>query len=344
MRLFLVIVGVGVLLAGVGVIVWTALDLPPVQYVVAHGFPPAGGPTGREVEIEGVRFIEIGAGYFRMGSWFGLDRGDLLGWLCARFKLPWGKQPGPQGREAPVHWVRIARPYWLAATEVTNSQYARFDPEHERSECSPGDHHPVADVRWDDARRYCEWLSGRGPLAVRLPSESEWEYACRAGSTTEYCFGDDEAGLGECGWFGRPWGDSAREVGTRRANRWGLFDLHGNVWEWCGDRWHDDYEGAPGDGTAWTEGAASFRVDRGGGWDNPAVYCRSAGRGRRPPDARGISLGFRPAASPLSSRETGPSAGPANAEGGKIDPGSFFPPSDPISRSSGLWPPRGPRP
>jgi formylglycine-generating enzyme required for sulfatase activity len=297
MRLFLVIVGIGVLLAGGGVIVWTAADLPPVGLVVRHGFPPAGGPTGREITIEGVRFVEIGAGYFRMGSWSQCDRGDLPGRICARFKLPWGKQPGPQGNEAPVHWVRIARPYWLSVTEVTNSQYARFDPEYERSECSPGDHHPVVEVSQDDARRYCEWLSGRGPLAVRLPSEAEWEYACRAGSTTEYCFGGDEAGLVEYAWFGANAGDGAGEVGTLRANRWGLFDLHGNVWEWCGDRWHDDYQGAPDDGTAWVEGAAPFRVFRGGGWRWPAVFCRSAGRVGLLPVGRWDSLGFRPAAS-----------------------------------------------
>jgi formylglycine-generating enzyme required for sulfatase activity len=297
MRAILVIVAVGVLLAGVGVIVWMALDLPPVKYVLAHGFPPAGGPTGRRATVEGVEFVEIGAGYFRMGSWSQCDRGDLLGRLCARFKLPWGKQPGPQGNEVPVHWVRIARPYWLAVTEVTNLQYERFDPKHARSEESPGDQHPVVEVSWDDARRYCEWLSGRGPLAVRLPSEPEWENACRAGSTTEYCFGDDEAGLGEYAWFWDNARDGAREVGTRRANRWGLFDLHGNVWEWCEDRHHADYEGAPEVGTAWTEGATPGRVFRGGDWCWPAVFCRSAGRGGDLPGYRGGDLGFRPAAS-----------------------------------------------
>jgi formylglycine-generating enzyme required for sulfatase activity len=232
-----------------------------------------------------------------MGSWYACDRGDLLGRICARFKLPWGKQPGPRGNEAPVHWVRIARPYWLAATELTNLQYDRFDPGHARSGESPGDHHPVVEVDWFDARRYCEWLSGRGPLRVRLPSEAEWENACRAGSTTEYCFGDDEAGLGEYAWFRANAGDGAREVGTRRANRWGLSDLHGNVWEWCGDRWHDDYEGAPADGSAWMEGASPFRVLRGGGWFGPAVLCRSAIRYWFDPGFRYSFLGFRPAAS-----------------------------------------------
>jgi formylglycine-generating enzyme required for sulfatase activity len=297
MKLALLLSFAGLFLLGVGALVWTAADLPPVKYVVAHGFPPAGGPTGREVEIEGVRFIEIGAGYFRMGSWFASDRGDLLGRICARVGLSWGKQPGPSGDEVPVHWVRIARPYWLAATELTNLQYERFDPEHERPEWPPGDHHPVVEVDQDDAWRYCEWLSGRGPLVVRLPSEAEWEYACRAGSTTEYCFGDEEAGLGEYAWFGDDACDGAREVGTRRANRWGLSDLHGNAWEWCEDRWHDDCEGAPDDGAAWTEGASLYRVVRGGSWFSWADGCRSAARSRLSPSRRGDRLGFRPAAS-----------------------------------------------
>ena len=103
--LFIVFVVAGVL--AIGAVAWMALDLPPLPMVVSHGFPPAGGPTGRVKEIEGVRFVEIGTGYFRMGSWSQCDRGDLLGRLCARFKLPWGKQPKPSGDEVPVRWVRI---------------------------------------------------------------------------------------------------------------------------------------------------------------------------------------------------------------------------------------------
>jgi formylglycine-generating enzyme required for sulfatase activity len=180
---------------------------------------------------------------------------------------------------------------------LTNAQYERFDPEHERGQDSQADAGPVTAVSWEDARRYCGWLSGRGPLRVRLPSESEWENACRAGSTTEYCFGDDEGRLGEYGWFERSWGEGAREVGTLRPNAWGFFDLHGNVWEWCEDRWHDDYEGAPDDGSAWTEGATPSRVFRGGDWFRPAVRCRSAHRVWNHPVFLWVDLGIRPAAS-----------------------------------------------
>jgi formylglycine-generating enzyme required for sulfatase activity len=296
-KLALVLFFAGVLLFGVGAVLWIALDLPSLRLVLSNGFPPAGGPTGRVKEIEGVRFVEIGTGYFRMGSWFRCDRGDLLGRICARFRLPWGKQPKPSGDEVPVHWVRIRRPYWVARTEVTNLQYERFDAKHERSEYSKGDQDPATNVSWEDARSYCAWLSTRGDLAVRLPSESEWENACRAGSGTEYCFGDDEGRLSEYAWFDGRWEDGAQAVAGKRPNAWGLHDLHGNVWEWCEDRWHDDYEGAPDDGTAWTGGAASLRVIRGGSWYFPAVCCRSALRRRFGPSLRLSYLGFRPAAS-----------------------------------------------
>ena len=138
---------------------------------------------------------------------------------------------------------------------------------------------------------------------IRLPSKAEWECACRAdpGGKTEYCFGDDEKGLSEYAWFGRDWEDGTRPVATRRPNRWGLFDLHGNAWEWCEDVWHEDYVGAPGDGSAWTSGGSPHRVIRGGCWGYPAVSCRSAFRYWDHPAYRGRNLGFRPAFLPLDS-------------------------------------------
>jgi formylglycine-generating enzyme required for sulfatase activity len=307
MRLGLWILFAGVFLVGAGALLWVAFDLPPVRLVLSHGFPPAGGATGRMKEIEGIRFVEIGAGYFRMGSWSQCDRGDLLGRICARFKLPWGKQPKPSGNEVPVRWVEIRQPYWIADRELTNLQYERFDPKRERSGYSKSDDNPVANVVWNDAKAYCAWLSKRSGLAVRLPSEAEWEHACRAGSITEYCFGDDELRLGEYGWFGANSGGRAHAVGTKRANAWGLHDLHGNVGEWCEDTYHQDYTGAPEDARAWTEGgevwewdpgASPDRVLRGGDWLWQAVYCRSAYRGRFHPVLRGGVLGFRPACGP----------------------------------------------
>jgi formylglycine-generating enzyme required for sulfatase activity len=119
-KLALVIFFAVVLLFGVGAVLWIAADLPPLRLVLSHGFPPAGGPTGRVKEIEGVRFVEIGTGYFRMGSWFDCTKGDALGRICKVLHLPRGKQPVESGCEVPVRWVEIRQPYWIAETELTD--------------------------------------------------------------------------------------------------------------------------------------------------------------------------------------------------------------------------------
>jgi formylglycine-generating enzyme required for sulfatase activity len=114
---------------------------------------------------------------------------------------------------------------------------------------------PVDSVSWDDAQKFCTRLSQATGRVIRLPSEAEWEYACRAGTTTEFFFGDSEADLDDYAWFN--WNSDGRThpVGTKAANSWGLHDMTGNVWEWCEDIWHSDYEGAPADGRAWQDRA-----------------------------------------------------------------------------------------
>ena len=146
---------------------------------------------------------------------------------------------------------------------------------------------PVVGVSWEEARAYCEWAGGR------LPTEAEWEYACRAGTTTEYSFGDDAELLEEYAWFDKNSGGQTQPVGAKKPNPWGLHDMHGNVWEWCAD-WYDNgyYARSPAEDPP---GAASgsCRVIRGGGWWFDASYCRAVFRSGFVPSLRIDYLGFR---------------------------------------------------
>jgi formylglycine-generating enzyme required for sulfatase activity len=317
----------GLLLVGTAAVVWVGLDLPPPGMIWRYGLTPWCEPTGEIRRAGDIEFVMIGPGIFRMGSDAMLDRegddgwsrsgftkGSIIGRLAGPLGIAWGDAPNYPG-EMPRHWVEFPGGFGIARYEVTNADYARFDEGHMRSESSQGDRDPVVEVDWDDARRYCAWLAKESGLPVRLPTEAEWEVACRAGAATEYAFGDDEGDLGEYAWYRENSEGRVHEVGTRKENAWGLFDLHGNVWEWCADAWHDSYrltervtgpEGtprvrvigrAPRDGTAWEEGGSPFRVVRGSGWNTPAVRCRSAYRGRNVPSNRWYHLGFRPAIS-----------------------------------------------
>ena len=103
------------------------------------------------------------------------------------------------------------------------------------------DEHPVVNVSWNDALAFCRWLSKKEGKICRLPTEAEWEYACRAGSTTRYCFGDDASDLGEYAWYGANSDRKTHPVGTKKPNAWGLYDMHGNAWEWCADGYDAEY-------------------------------------------------------------------------------------------------------
>jgi formylglycine-generating enzyme required for sulfatase activity len=314
------------LLGGTVAVVWSALNLVPIRFLWRYGLTPGCEPTGKVIPAEGVEFVVIGPGVCRIGSDALLDRtgddwlsrrgrteGDVAGRLCGLIGVSWGRPPKPSD-EMPVHWCEFPEGFALAKTEVTNAQYERFDPKHERSESSKDDTDPVVNVSWEDAKAYCAWLGKQSGRAVRLPTESEWEAACRAGSRSEYCFGDDEGRLGEYAWYGESWQSGAREVGTKKPNAWGFYDLHGNVWEWCEDLWHGSYRltetvpdpdgrpqlrllsRAPTDGTAWLFDAGSpYRVRRGGSWPFDPQFCRSSYRFGDDPGSRWNNLGFRPA-------------------------------------------------
>jgi serine/threonine protein kinase/formylglycine-generating enzyme required for sulfatase activity len=199
--------------------------------------------------------------------------------------------------EKPQHLERIAQPFYLGTTEVTQGQYRAVTGENP-SKFPGSDDLPVEWVSWHDALAFCKKLSEREGLvdAYRLPTEPEWEYACRAGSTTRYCFGDDEARLGEYAWFGGNSGGKPHPVGQKLPNAWGLFDMHGSLRELCSERYRGEtyQENPPGSLKPPTY------VSRGGCWifpkDAPGVV-RSTGRSGESPDMRGGYLGFRVARS-----------------------------------------------
>ena len=166
-----------------------------------------------------------------------------------------------------------------------------------------GDNYPAVYISWDDATEFCakltalEHKSGKIPAnqTYRLPTEAEWEYACRAGTTTAYSFGDDESSLGEYAWYIHNSDSKLHEVATKKPNPWGLFDMHGNVWEWCED-WHEDSLSGGNDPKGPSAGSGDDRggpVVRGGYWSDPASYCRSALRTYYGPASRYDYGGFR---------------------------------------------------
>jgi formylglycine-generating enzyme required for sulfatase activity len=200
--------------------------------------------------------------------------------------------------ERPAHRVRIARRFALGRMPVTVGAYREFAPGH-----APGEDPdwPVVQVSWDEARAYCAWLARGTGEPFRLPTEAEWEYACRAGSRTPFAVGA-ELGLGAANFLyseeGNRVGPGARTpVGRYPANAFGLHDLHGNVCEWVEDAWHPGYAGAPADGSAWTDpDGGDRRVIRGGAWDYLPRLLRSAWRDSLPRGRRRDNVGFRVAA------------------------------------------------
>jgi len=150
-----------------------------------------------------------------------------------------------QDAETPLHKVVISQPFYMGETEVTNAQYRAFRADH-HSNYLDGDNQPALWVNWYDADEFCRWLSEKAKRNVRLPSEAQWEYACRAGTTTRFSSGDkagqkDSADLAKAGWFGNNSRGVSKDVGTLAANALGLYDMHGNAWEWCGDWYAADY-------------------------------------------------------------------------------------------------------
>ena len=198
--------------------------------------------------------------------------------------------PEGEGRdsERPQHQVTMPS-FYMGKYVVTQRVYevvTRKNPSNFK-----GSNRPVEEVSWHDAIAFCQKLSERTGRSYRLPSEAEWEYACRAGTTTAYAFGDAIAP--ELANYGRKVGETS-DVGNYPSNAFGLYDMHGNAWEWCADHWHENYDGAPGDNSAWISGGNNkYRVVRGGSWFYGSPDCRSAYRYGIAPGDRYHTLGFR---------------------------------------------------
>ena len=192
----------------------------------------------------------------------------------------------------PVHTVNVVS-FALGKYPVTQAQWKKVMGNNPSDFSSGGDQCPVENVSWDDAQAFIQKLNQQTGHTYRLPSEAEWEYACRAGNTGKWCFGDDESQLKHYAWYDDNSGRKTHPVGEKKANAFGLHDMHGNVWEWCEDQWHDNYQSAPSDGRAWVGGRAVDRVLRGGSWIINANFVRSAIRYYYTSDYRNSNFGFR---------------------------------------------------
>lgn len=190
--------------------------------------------------------------------------------------------------EKPVHSVSI-EPFLLCRTECTQEAWDRIGGYDERRWKEA--RRPIESVSWHDCTAWCK------NAGLRLPTEAEWEYACRANTSTRYCFGDSSTRLSYYANYARCGASKSIDSGLKRTNAWGLHDMYGNVWEWCQDEYYGNYKGAPTDGSAWEIGVYPCRVNRGGSCYMSAWFCRSTTRDWNSPDLRCRDLGFRPACS-----------------------------------------------
>jgi formylglycine-generating enzyme required for sulfatase activity len=259
---------------------WTAQQvlnaLQPVQQAQAavrmpvSPIPPIASPTPFTEKLANrvtLEMVSLPAGKFLMGS-------------------------SESNYEKPQHQVKI-NSFAIGKYPITQAQYQAVMGNNP-SNFKNNPQNPVEQVSWNDAQAFCKKLSQITGKTYRLPTEAEWEYACRAGTTTRYYFGDDANQLENYAWYSENSNGTTHPVGQKKPNAWGLYDMSGNVWEWCEDDWHKNYIGAPDDGSAWLNIDNDYPILRGGSWCNLPNNCRSAFRNyifRR--DSRYTGCGFR---------------------------------------------------
>jgi len=247
-----------------------------------------GVPVAFENSV-GMKFVLAPSGQFMMGS-----AEDEVG----RYPV-----------EGPQHKVTIGKAFYVSIHQTTQGNWTAVvgtKPWDEKKGAKDDPANVINWVNWNDATEFCEKLSKKEKQTYRLPSEAEWEYTCRAGSTTRYCYGDDlkleklgeYAWFGKDGWWGRPADDLyVRPPGLKKPNAWGLYDVHGSIWEMCMDVMHPNYEGAPNDGSAWMTGAPEGEEAghplRGGGSHSDDRRVRSASRHSYRQSHKSHYVGFR---------------------------------------------------
>ena len=271
------ILAVAMVGTGAGVVTQYVLAQNPAQAKNEESRKPEqpkdDGPEKEITNSLGMKLVLIQPGKFMMGT------------------------PGDTGAELP-HEVEITQPFYMGKYVVTQGQYEKvmgLNPSADKA----NPQHPVKKVSWFDAVEFCQRLSqsqaeSRQGRVYRLPTEAEWEYCCRAGATTAYSFGDDPRELKDYAWYVGNSDKKTHPVGLLKPNAWGLYDMHGNVWEWCRDNYAADYykdspkQDPPG------PSAGRTRVIRGGAWDRDVGYCRAAFRVNSvEPERRTDCIGFR---------------------------------------------------
>jgi len=247
-----------------GLLWWAALAL-------AHGAAGCSSTPGITLDLgqgEAMKLVLIRPGEFLMGS-------------------PDSEEG--RGDDENQHAVTISKPFYMGATEVTQAQYTAVMGANPARVRAPAN--PVETVSWTEAADFCRKLSEKTGKTVGLPTEAQWEYACRAGSKTRFSFGDSDKGIANYAWHAANATGTPHPVGQKKPNAWGLYDMHGNVWEWCAD-W---YGPSSKEGAADPQGPASGdqRVLRGGAWVSNPIACRAAYRVGQAPDFRYYFIGFR---------------------------------------------------
>lgn len=265
-------------------IAFAALIVAATAVVYQHRAASA-EPTGEQLELLKTfreEFVSITPG-----------KGEFPG------EFTMGAADGPAD-ERPAHRVAMARPFAIARYEVPQNLWQAVTGENPSR--WKGKRNSVEMLSYDDAVKFCKQATEQMRAArligeketIRLPSEAEWEYATRAGTKTRYSFGDDPADLDKYGWHTGNAAGNDPAVGVKQGNAWKLHDAHGYLWEWCADAWHDTYEGAPADGSVWSDkGDAKQRVLRGGSWKDKADRCTSTTRRAADAGLKDDAVGLR---------------------------------------------------